>query len=128
MATRTFCPYRVFIRSACTIGYARSGSKDPSETERHYVAISILRWSSMSENSRCANEFKLKDYITNMKDYNDNVQLTLTIEVVEECIRKDQIELEPTATSALLAKPTGSAPIYTVKVENEQSLCEGEAK
>jgi len=74
MDIRTLCPYRVFIGSACTIGYGRSGSKDPSETERHDVAISNLRSSSMSEKSRCVNEFKLKDYITNTKVYNENVR------------------------------------------------------
>ena len=74
MATSTLCPYHVFIRSACTIGCGRSASNDPSETERYDVAISKLRSSSISENSRCANEFKLNDYITYMKDYNDNVR------------------------------------------------------
>ena len=74
MATRTLYPKRVFIRSACTLGYVRSGSKDPSETERHDVSISNLRSSSISEKNLCVNEFKLKDYITNMKDYNDNVR------------------------------------------------------
>jgi len=74
MATKTICPYQVFIRSACTIGYARSGSKDPSDTELHDVAISNLRSRSISEKSRCANEFKAKNYIANMKDCNDNVR------------------------------------------------------
>ena len=48
--------------------------KDPSETERHDVGKSNLRSSSMSEKSRCENEFKLKYYNTNIKDYNDNVR------------------------------------------------------
>ena len=74
MATRTLCQYRVFIRSACTIGYARSGSKEASQTERQDVTISNMRSRSISEKSRCENEFKLKDYIANMKDYNDNVR------------------------------------------------------
>ena len=39
-----------------------------------------------------------------MKDYNDNVRYKLTIAVVEECSREDQIELEATATSARLCK------------------------
>ena len=74
MDTWTRCPYRMIMLSACTIGYGRSGSNDPSETEQHDVAISNMRSSSISEKSRCANEFKLKDYIANMNDYNGNAR------------------------------------------------------
>ena len=50
------------LRSSITTSY----SKEPSGTERNVVAISKLPSNSISEMSRCANEFILMVYNTNL--------------------------------------------------------------